>query len=70
MIALFLSYFQMMIALRTRLNAKNKFNTLIESNPELFASLNVRAKHGRPRLEEDHTSLLETIVDIAMHGSS
>ena len=70
MIALFLGYFQMMITSRTRLNTKNKFNALIESNPELFASLNVRAKPGRPRLEEDHTSLLETIVDIAMHGSA
>jgi len=33
-------------------------------------TLNVRAKPGRPRIEEDQLLLLETIVDIAMYGSA
>ena len=41
-----------------------------EDNPGLITSLNVQAKRGRPRIEEDQPSLLETIVDIAMHGSA
>jgi hypothetical protein len=55
---------------KARVEKKRKLNALIEDNPELRASLNVRAKPGRPRLEEDQPSLLETIVDIAMHGSA
>ena len=49
---------------------RKKFNALFEDNLELRTSLNVRAKPGRPRIEEDQPALLETIVDIAMHGSA
>jgi hypothetical protein len=57
-------------AQKARDEKKRKLNALFEDNPELRTSLNVRAKPGRPRIEEDQPSLLETIVDIAMHGSA
>ncbi|BFZ21940.1 hypothetical protein BsWGS_24979 [Bradybaena similaris] len=55
---------------KARDEKKRKFNALCEDNPELLKSLKVRAKPGRPRIEEDQPSLLKTIVNIAMHGSA
>jgi len=47
---------------------KRKLNALFEDNPGLRTSLNVKAKRGGPRIQENQPSLLEIIVDIATHG--
>ena len=55
---------------RTQKAREEKKKKLNEDNLELRTSLKVRAKPGRPRIEEDQLLLLETIVDIAMSGSA
>ena len=42
----------------------------MEDNPEIRTSLSVRDKVVRPRIEEEMSSLLGTIVDIAIYGSA
>lgn len=49
---------------------KRKLNAVLEKNPELSKSLNVRTKCGRPRIEEEQPLLLKTILDIATYGSA
>lgn len=48
---------------------KRKFEKQYEKNPELKAKLNFRKHSGRPRIEEDQSMLLKSIVDIALYGS-
>lgn len=55
---------------KARNEKKRKLNALFEQNPGLRATLNVRSNPGRPRIEEDQSSLLDTIINIAMHGSA
>ena len=52
-------------AQKVRDKKKKKMKALLEENPELLTSLSVRNKAGRPRIEEEMPSLLETIVDRA-----
>jgi len=45
---------------------KSKLNALLEDNPELRTKLNIRARCGQPKIEEEQPLLLQTILDIAM----
>jgi flagellar motor protein MotB len=54
---------------KARDEKKRKLNTLFEDNPELHTTLNLRTKHCWAKLEENQSSLLVTIIDIAMHAS-
>lgn len=41
-----------------------------QKNPSLKSQLKIRGQPGRPRIETEQPKLLETIVQIAIHGSA
>ena len=49
---------------------KSKLNALLEDNSELRPKLKISARCGQPKIEEEQPLLLQTILDIAMHGSA
>lgn len=54
----------------TRRLKKQKLDMAIDEIPELREKLGVRTSANRPRLEEDQPFLLETITNLALHGSA
>ncbi|KZS20689.1 Uncharacterized protein APZ42_012552 [Daphnia magna] len=46
-----------------------KHRAALEKHPDVRESLTVKAKPGRPRLEESEPELLKTIINMAIHGS-
>lgn len=55
---------------KNRESHKTKLQEFYSQNPEAAKSLKLRSAPGRPRLEEQQSVLLKTIVDIAMFGAS
>lgn len=55
---------------KRRLQNKKNIEKACVTNPELKKSLNVRGTVGSPRIEDDQPFLLQTIVDLALHGSA
>lgn len=50
---------------------KMEMSKVLESHPELKKEVpSLREKKGRPRIEEDQRDLLNTIAEIAIHGSA
>lgn len=55
---------------KRRLQRKANIEKACANIPDLKKKLNVRDTIGRPRIEEDHPLLLQTIIDLALQGSS
>ncbi|XP_065172441.1 uncharacterized protein [Atheta coriaria] len=53
-----------------RLSMKSKIKLACNQSPIVANLLKARSAPGRPRLEEQQTELLKTIVDLAMFGAS
>jgi hypothetical protein len=55
---------------KSRSSKRTALEAAIEKNPSLRLELKIRAQPGRPRVESEQPMLLETIINIAIHGSA
>lgn len=55
---------------KSRIAKRIALEATMEKNPSLRSELKIRTQPGRPRIETKQPMLLETIINIAIHGSA